>query len=128
MATSLYIDGRYEALHPTWHAEDSEWKGRQVLAMLRRNRIEPRSVCEVGCGAGGILRMLRRNLSPECNLVGYEISPQAHARCEVHTDESLRFVLGDFLEQSSECADVLLCMDVVEHVPDYLGFLKQIKG
>ena len=68
MATSLYIDGRYESLHPTWHAEDSEWKGRQVIAMLRRNHLEPRTVCEVGCGAGGILRMLQRNLPSECIL------------------------------------------------------------
>ena len=127
MATSLYIDGRYESLHPTWHAEDSEWKGRQVIAMLRRNHLEPRTVCEVGCGAGGILRMLQRNLPSECILLGYEISPQAHARCATHANQSLRFVLGDFLDQPADELDLLLCMDVVEHVPDYLGFLKRIK-
>jgi SAM-dependent methyltransferase len=127
MATSLYIDGNYEALHPTWHAEDSEWKGRQVIAMLRRNRIEPRTVCEIGCGAGGILSMLQRNLPLPCNLTGYEISPQAYARCASHANGTLRFVLGDFLEQPHSDLDLLVCMDVVEHVQDYLGFLKHVR-
>jgi hypothetical protein len=36
-------------------------------------------------------------------------------------------VLGDFLAQPAADHDVLLCMDVVEHVQDYLGFLKQIR-
>jgi SAM-dependent methyltransferase len=127
MATSLYIDGRYETLHPTWHAEDSDWKGRQVIAMLHRNQMEPGTVCEIGCGVGGILRMLQQNLSPRCQFTGYEISPQAHARCATYANESLCFVLGDFLKQPACKADLLLCMDVVEHVQDYLGFLEQIK-
>jgi SAM-dependent methyltransferase len=127
MVTSLYIDGRYEALHPTWHSEDSEWKAHQVIAMLRRNRIEPRTVCEIGCGAGGILSVLQMNLRLPCTLTGYEISPQAYARCASHANETLRFVLGDFLAQPAADHDVLLCMDVVEHVQDYLGFLKQIR-
>jgi SAM-dependent methyltransferase len=128
MATALYTDGRYEVLHPTWHSEDSEWKGQQVVAMLLRNQIEPKTVCEIGCGAGGILRMLQRNLSPGCDFIGYEISPQAYARCAGLANESLRFVLGDFLQQPRRELDLLLCMDVVEHVQDYLGFLKQVRA
>jgi SAM-dependent methyltransferase len=128
MATSLYIDGRYELLHPTWHAEDSAWKARQVLEILRRNDLSPRSVCEVGCGAGGILRALQPELASNCKLVGYEISPQAHARCAAHANEGLRFVLGDFLDEPHRDFDLLLCMDVVEHVEDYLGFLRKIRG
>jgi SAM-dependent methyltransferase len=127
MATSLYMDGRYEALHPTWHEEDSGWKARQVLDMLRRNELRPRNVCEVGCGTGGILRSLQVNLPSGCNFVGYEVSPQAYARCTKYANDGLRFVLGDFLTASLNDIDVLLCMDVVEHVEDYLGFLKGIR-
>jgi SAM-dependent methyltransferase len=127
MATALYIDGRYEVLHPTWHSEDSEWKGQRVIAMLRRNQLEPHTVCEIGCGAGGILRMLQRSLSSDCDFTGYEISPQAYARCAAHANKSLQFVLGDFLQQPRLDLDLLLCMDVVEHVQDYLGFLKQVR-
>jgi SAM-dependent methyltransferase len=128
MATSLYIDGRYEALHPTWHAEDSAWKAQQVLEMLQQNGLQPASISEIGCGAGGILRALQTDLPSNCNLVGYEISPQAYARCAKHVNNGLRFVFGDFLAQPPSSLDVLLCMDVVEHVEDYLGFLKRIRG
>jgi SAM-dependent methyltransferase len=128
MATSLYIDGRYEALHPTWHAEDSAWKARYVLEMLRLNKLEPATVSEIGCGAGGILRELQAQLPSTCNFVGYEISPQAFTRCVKHANPRLRFVYGDFLLQPARNIDLLLCMDVVEHVEDYLGFLRQIRG
>ena len=86
----------------------------------------PRTVCDVGCGAGGILRTLKNQLSSECNFVGYEISPQAYARCGAQANH-LHFFLGDFLEQKPSENDLLLCMDVIEHVPDYLGFLRQLK-
>jgi len=128
MATSFYTDGRYEALHPNWHEEDSAWKARQVLELLRFNGISPASVCEVGCGAGGILETLQGNLPPTCNFVGYEVSPQAFARCAKRANRRLQFVLGDFIGQGPSSIDVLLCMDVVEHVEDYLGFLKSIRG
>jgi SAM-dependent methyltransferase len=128
MATSIYIDGRYEKLHPSWHAEDSHWKAQKVLAMLRKNQLEPGIICEVGCGAGGILLALRANLSHKCNLVGYEISPQAYLRCMDRPYDGVHFVLGDFLEEPVRDIDLLLCMDVVEHVADYLGFLRKVRA
>jgi hypothetical protein len=128
MATSLYIDGSYEALHPTWHAEDSAWKAQRVLEMLRLNKIQPATICEIGCGAGGILHAVQAQLPSHCNLIGYEISPQAYALSAKHANERLKFVCGDFLQQAPPNLDVLLCMDVVEHVEDYLGFLRQIRG
>jgi SAM-dependent methyltransferase len=128
MATSLYIDGRYEALHPTWHSEDSAWKAQHVAEMLRLNRIAPATVCEIGCGAGGILQALQAQSPSNCNFIGYEISPQAYARCARHANDKLNFVYGDFLEEPPPNVDVLLCMDVVEHIEDYLGFLRRIRG
>jgi cyclopropane fatty-acyl-phospholipid synthase-like methyltransferase len=128
MATSLYIDGRYDALHPTWHAEDSAWKAQHVLAMMLHNGLQPAKVCEIGCGAGGILRSLQGELPANCDFVGYEISPQAYARCAKHANKHLHFVLGDYFAHAPQDTDVLLCMDVIEHVDDYLGFLKKIRG
>jgi cyclopropane fatty-acyl-phospholipid synthase-like methyltransferase len=128
MATSLYIDGRYDALHPTWHAEDSAWKAQHVLEMMLHNGLQPAKVCEIGCGAGGILRSLQGELAPSCEFVGYEISPQAYARCVQHANKRLRFVLGNYFAHTPQDTDVMLCMDVVEHVDDYLGFLKRIRG
>ena len=40
----------------------------------------PRSICEVGCGAGEILRILHDRLEPDRS-VGFEIAPAAHELC-----------------------------------------------
>ncbi len=48
----LYKDGRYLELNPTWHVEDSPWKAKQIFEIIHRNRLQPKSICEIGCGAG----------------------------------------------------------------------------
>jgi methyltransferase family protein len=122
---SIYRDGSYLESHPTWHLQDSPWKARQILKMLERNRIQPQNLCEVGCGAGGILRELAAKF-PETPMVGYEVSPQAFALCAKLTRENLRFQLGDFLE-TNDTYHVLMVIDVFEHVEDYIGFLRKLR-
>src|SRR3974390_3184813 len=53
-----YKSGDYLANNPTWDEEDSAWKAGQVLKMLDRNHLAPKSIVDVGCGAGGILASL----------------------------------------------------------------------
>ena len=55
----IYRDGRYQEGNPTWHAEDSLWKASHIYSMMDSNGIAAESVCEVGCGAGEILRKLQ---------------------------------------------------------------------
>ena len=76
---TLYLDGGYLAKNPAWHVEESAWKARQVLCMLRQNGVAPKTVCDVGCGAGEVLKQLGENLDAECEFWGYDISPQAIA-------------------------------------------------
>src|SRR5947209_3440196 len=47
---TLYLDGKYLAKNPGWHVEESPWKAKQVLRMLRQNHLAPTTVCDVGCG------------------------------------------------------------------------------
>ncbi len=123
---SAYLDGRYLLAHPGWHVEDSAWKASQVLEALHRNGIKPRSVAEVGCGAGEILRQLQLEMHPKTSFVGFEVSPDAFALCQKRTNDTLQFVLGDATEYQGEF-DVLLMMDVVEHVEDYFRFLRGLR-
>jgi hypothetical protein len=125
--TSVYTDGRYLAHNPTWHVEDSPWKARQIIEMISRNRLAPRSVCEVGCGAGEILSQLKRSLPDDCRFWGYDISPQAHALAVPREDERLHFRLGDLTEESSARFDLVLVIDVLEHLEDYCGFLRKLR-
>lgn len=124
---SIYTDGTYLAGHGSWHQEDSPWKARHIKAILERNGIDFTSLCEVGCGAGEILNVLFRSLPGGKQLYGYEISPQAFALCRSKTWDGLTFRLGDLLAESEASFDVLLAIDVFEHVEDYLGFLKRLK-
>lgn len=123
---SMYTDGRYLINNLSWHEEDSPWKAGQILKMIERNKLEFESVCEVGCGAGEILNQLTLMFSNNVQCCGYEISPHAYELSIKKEKENLKFFLQDFLDTNS-FYDILLLIDVIEHVPDYLSFLKKIK-
>ena len=56
MPKGIYTNGYYLEKNPTWHVEDSSWKAKNIIKMMKRNNIVPKTICEVGCGAGEILR------------------------------------------------------------------------
>lgn len=121
-----YMDGDYLKKNPTWDVEDSPWKADNVVKMMRRNNIEPSSLAEVGCGAGEILNRLYEIMPPGCMFTGYEISPQAIELCQNRKNERLQFHLGDVLTEETPHFDVIMALDVMEHVEDYFGFLKRL--
>ena len=116
---SMYQTGAYVERNPTYHVEDSAWKADQILRMLEKHDLRPRSICEVGCGAGEILKQLQSRLTAATQFVGYEISPQAYALCRERENERLRFFCEDLLATETVAFDLLLCLDVFEHVEDY---------
>ncbi len=126
-APSIYTDGTYLAGNGSWHQEDSPWKAAHIKAILERNAIPFTSACEVGCGAGEILKVLSHTLGADKQLYGYEISPQAYALCRGKAKDGLSFRFGDLLAANEPSFDVLMAIDVFEHVEDYLGFLKKLK-
>lgn len=126
-APDLYTGGAYLRQNPTWHAEDSPWKASQILKMLERNGIAPRTVAEVGCGAGETLDILHGRFPPDCRLRGFEISPQAFDLCAPKVKDRLTFELADFTRDTTETFEVLLCIDVIEHVEDCFTFLRELR-
>lgn len=123
----LYTGDEYSERHPRWHREHSAWKAAQVLTILERNKIKPATIAEVGCGAGAILATLQGKLPPTVRLTGYDIAPAALRLAEPLQNERLQFVLGDFLGLAAPQYDLLMALDVVEHVEDYLGFLRAMR-
>jgi hypothetical protein len=128
MQTSIYTSGAYLEKNPSWHVEDSPYKAKQIVNMLDRHNLHPKTVCEIGCGAGEILRVLQGHLSPECLLWGYEISPQAYELCRTKENTRLRFLLRDFRDERNAVFDLILVIDLLEHLEDYLGFLEHIRS
>jgi hypothetical protein len=127
MEDALYTGGGYLERNPDWHAADSPFKARQVLRMLERNGLRPATVAEVGSGAGAILRELHDALGPDVRYVGYEVSPQAHELAKPREAERLRFELAD-LTTLDVHFDLLLVLDVIEHLEDHHAFLRAIRA
>ena len=122
-----YTTGEYLAqTGGQWHLQDSPSKAQQVVRMLDRNELKPDDVCEIGCGAGGILHCLEKVLPEDVPLVGYDISPQAHKLSLHFTSERLQFICDDAFADD-RTFDLALVMDVVEHVEDCFGFLRQAR-
>jgi SAM-dependent methyltransferase len=124
---SIYQDGTYLEKNPTWHQEDSPWKANQVAKMLRNNNIVPSTMCDIGCGAGGILKCLANMYGGEVVLVGYDVSPQAIELCRKNEQRNLSYFAKDPFDEGDVKFDVVLSMDVFEHVEDYVGFLRKVK-
>ena len=124
----IYQSGAYNEKIPTWHVEESAGKAQEILRLLRGHHLTPHTICEVGCGAGEVLRQLQVALPRDCELTGYDISPQAIKLAHTRENERLHFHLGDFRCADTSRYDMLLVLDVLEHLEDYYSFLRSLKS
>ncbi|MGA9286099.1 MAG: methyltransferase domain-containing protein [Solirubrobacteraceae bacterium] len=122
-----YTDGTYAAANPGWHIADSPWKARQVITMLAAFDSDVQTICEVGCGAGEILRQIHDQMTTLQRLVGYEISEAPLNMARARSTDRLTFVLGD-AAKDDEHFDLMLIMDVIEHVSDPIAFLESVRS
>lgn len=125
-----YTDGTYLAKNPTWDVEDSPWKAENVIKLIKQNKIDSNSIAEVGCGVGEVLNQMHNELSSNCSFFGYEISPQAIEQCNQRKKLRLEFHLKDILKEEEQALpfDIIMALDVFEHVENYIEFLKQLKS
>ena len=122
-----YTSGDYATRYPDWHVEDSPWRAEQVLQLMSRNRMEPRTICEVGCGAGEILSQLQKRMDNECAFFGYDISPQAMRLAQGRANERLHFKLADIREEQGVYFELMLINFMLEHLEDIYAFLRGIR-
>jgi 2-polyprenyl-3-methyl-5-hydroxy-6-metoxy-1,4-benzoquinol methylase len=123
----IYLSPEYLQHNPTWDQEQTPWKAAKIAHLLRRLHLNPRTVCEVGCGSGGILAHLRDYLGASCRLVGYDIAPALQEFWDQHRGKNIAFFRADFCEtQRTDSYDLLLLMDVLEHLENPFDFLRLI--
>lgn len=123
----FYTEGGYYQSNPDWHQEGSKFKADLVLEFIKKFQLPTGLVVEVGCGAGEILVELAKNLPATSVLKGYDISPQAIRIAAKKAGSRLGFYLEDFTQFKGERADLVLMLDVVEHIDDAYSFLRRLR-
>jgi SAM-dependent methyltransferase len=122
-----YLSDEYSEHNPSWDQEDSPWKADLVLQILKRHAWQPGSIAEVGCGAGGVLAALRESF-PTAQFHGFDIAPAAAQLWSQYSTSGITFTLGDFISNGKELYDLVLLLDVVEHLANPFEFLAQVRA
>lgn len=126
-SNDLYTGGAYLANNPTWDIADAGWKAAAIYSLLQKNNIAAANVTEVGCGAGGNLAELLKKDSNIKSLAGYDISPQAIELARKQAPAKISFFNEDITKNETLHTNLMLVIDVVEHVDDFYGFLRKLK-
>lgn len=122
---NLYTNGQYLENTSTWHAEDSHWKAIQIDELLSKNKLAIDQIAEIGTGSGQILQELNKLEQLQGRYFsGYDISNDAItlAKKQINQTNNITFELCG-IKEIDRYFDLLLAIDVFEHVPDYMGFL-----
>lgn len=124
----LYGQGQYLKNNPNWDQEDVNWKLSKILPVLdqqiRKAKDKKLRIAEVGCGSGLLLKKLA-SLYPKCEFYGYDISPDVQ-KFWSHDQSNLFFEVRT-LEEITTTFDLILLIDVIEHVPDPISFLENLQ-
>jgi trans-aconitate methyltransferase len=119
--TGNYFD-KYGSANPL-----VRWLVRQYLetlyGLLERHPVA--AVLDAGCGEGEIVRRIVERYDPP-RLVGLDIDSRLieHLRCEYPDHDFRTGTLEDYYD--SEPYDVVLCLEVLEHIPDYRAALNAL--
>ena len=119
----IYYEKDYLKYNSTWHSEDSYFKFLQIKKIISKNNLKFITFCEIGCGAGKILKYLSQNYKRKF-FFGYEISKNAFSMCNT---KQKKIKYYNYNLKKNKKYDVILCADVVEHVENPFKFLSDIK-
>jgi hypothetical protein len=114
---SIYTSGEYAMANPTWDAEDSPWKAKKIMSILRPF-----------LSGQSYLRILKE-LNIESVCVGYDIAPEAVKRAIRRHGQSavLSFQCCDVLSKHTIDCDWCLLIDLLEHLYDPVRFLQELR-
>lgn len=121
--TKMYTDSQYLHQHPTWDGEEAVLKAAWINEMIKKLQLPITDVIEAGCGSGRILSELSKQ-HPAAHFRGFDVSPQAISIAKQYENNLISFHEADLLKDSTASAELLLLIDVLEHVPDYYGLLE----
>jgi len=109
-----------------WIEEDSPWKAQKIHRILEQNNLKPKTICEIGCGAGGVIENLTNNYDKSVQFFGYESYEEGFSLCKKREKINLQYFNKDLLKEDAYY-DVVMAINVFTHVRDYLGFLSKLR-
>jgi len=121
-----YLNGDYAQQNPDWDSADACWKASKLHQLLLDHDCRPLSIVEIGCGSGAILAELHRRF-PRASLAGFDIAPEAALFWRDLTSLGIRFELADYLESEDSIPDLVLILDVLEHLGNPWEFLTRLR-
>jgi len=129
------ISGRdyYESLYASELDQEAEWLRRSaackvdsIETLLARNSITPRTIVELGCGPGAVIRECsRRALAHRYVAVDYSPDAISYLRAKAPEIEAVQADITSPEFSLDEPVDVVVLTHVIEHLDDPHAFLTQ---
>jgi 2-polyprenyl-3-methyl-5-hydroxy-6-metoxy-1,4-benzoquinol methylase len=92
------------------------------IAVLAEREPEPRSLIDVGCGNGNLLRFLAARLGPKTTLAGIDLSAN-------ESTANIEFFQGDVLSATLDRQfSIVVSLATIEHIPDVRSFMRRLRS
>jgi SAM-dependent methyltransferase len=115
-------------LHAMLSSDERHWwyRGRRRILRTALDRLELPAgarILDAGCGSGRTLDELADYATPS----GVDINPEAVAAAQARGYADVRIGSIDALPHPAATFDVITCLDVIEHVPDDVHALRELR-
>ena len=140
MDKNFYTKDLYIEKNPTLHAEDSYWKFTKMIYLVGKMLNDPYfkkrrtiTILDIGGGAGILINRITTYIESRFNLkVSKFIADLSPAMLKIQRDNNPDLKGGincDIIQLPifSKTIDIVFCIDVLEHVPDYEKALNEIR-
>jgi SAM-dependent methyltransferase len=116
-----FVDYYTELERPQSTVRQYEWRGIHRVVRELLGDIGPRRWLDYGCGNGCLVRYLRDTASIDA--VGFDEG----AIVDAARANGIPILSKDELERAAGCFSVVTLIEVIEHVPDPLPFLRNVR-
>ena len=123
---NIYEDGKYWLKNPTLHEKDAKFKSTNFLKIINKNKIEIKNLLDIGCGSGKFLNSLFE-LNNQIEYTGIDLSNTIIEIAKNKNNKKINFINTTF-DKLNNNFTISTLNDVFEHVDDYIGFLKSLRG
>jgi len=100
----------------------------RIVDKLRLKSESEYNVLDIGCGSGGLLKLLQKSVHEKSLLIGTNSSEKEHAKTQINKG-GIDFIQSKFtnrLEFQDEYFDIILSVDALECISDKKAMVKEI--